>query len=198
MNSGILAGIGLAAACGWNTFAPVLVLALADRISGGDLLSRPYEFISSLAGILLWLSLMTIELVADKIPRIDHVFDVIGAVLRPTTGALCFMAIANHDDSAHPIVAMGFGLVIGGLVHWDKATRRIALARSGPGLGTPFVSMTEDFAAITTAALALLLGVLGPIAAILSWLLVKATYKWSSTFGQGTITRARARTELRR
>lgn len=32
MNSGILAGIGLAAACGWNTFTPLLIVALADRI----------------------------------------------------------------------------------------------------------------------------------------------------------------------
>ncbi|HEX3301973.1 MAG TPA: DUF4126 domain-containing protein [Thermomicrobiales bacterium] len=198
MNSGIFAGIGLAAACGWNTFTPLLVLALADRIVGGDLLNRPYEFISSVGGILILLALMTVELVGDKVPRLDHALDVLGAVLRPTTGALCFMAITNHDSSMHPILAMVFGLVVGGVVHWDKVQRRIHLAHQGLGLGTPFVSVVEDFASMITAICAVLYGILGPIAAVLSWLMVRATYKWGENFGKGTIARARERQTLRR
>ena len=185
MNSGIFAGIGLAAACGWNTFTPLLILALSDRITDGDLLDRPFD-------------LMTVELIADKVPRLDHALDVLGAVLRPATGALCFMAITHHDSSMHPILAMLFGLLIGGIVHWDKVRRRVRLAHEGIGLGTPFVSVVEDFASLITAACALLYGVLGPVAAVLNWLMVRATYRWGANFGKATIARARAGQTLRR
>lgn len=198
MNSGIFAGIGLAAACGWNTFTPLLALALADQITGGDLLNRPFDFISSVGGILFFLAMMTIELVADKIPRLDHALDVLGAVLRPATGALCFMAITEHDSSMHPVLAMLFGLLIGGLVHWDKVHRRIRLAQEGVGLGTPFVSVVEDFASMITAVCAVLFGVLGPIAALLNWLMVRATYRWGANFGKATIASARINQTLRR
>jgi ABC-type xylose transport system permease subunit len=198
LNSGIFAGIGLAAACGWNTFTPLLILALSDRITDGDLLDRPFDFISSLAGILVFLGLMTVELIADKVPRLDHALDVLGAVFRPATGALCFMAITHHDSSMHPILAMLFGLIIGGTVHWDKVRRRVRLAHEGIGLGTPFVSVVEDFASLITAACALLYGVLGPVAAVLNWLMVRATYRWGANFGKATIARARAGQTLRR
>jgi hypothetical protein len=198
LNSGIFAGIGLAAACGWNTFTPLLALALADQITGGDLLNRPFDFISSVGGILFFLAMMTIELVADKIPRLDHALDVLGAVLRPATGALCFMAITEHDSSMHPILAMLFGLLIGGLVHWDKVHRRIRLAQEGVGLGTPFVSVVEDFASMITAVCAVLFGVLGPIAALLNWMMVRATYRCGANFGRATIARARTNQTLRR
>jgi hypothetical protein len=141
---------------------------------------------------------MTLELVLDKIPRMDHLLDVLGSVFRPCSAALCFMAIGHHDSSIHPVLAMAFGLVIGGVIHWDKAKRRLALAERSLGLGTPFVSMTEDGVSIITATLSLLLGVLGPIMAVLSWMLVRATYRWSSTFGEATIASARARAGLRR
>lgn len=177
---------------------PLLILALGDRIAGGDLLSRPFQFISSVGGILFFLAMMTIELVADKVPRLDHALDILGAVLRPATGALCFMAITHQDESMHPVLAMMFGLVIGAAVHWDKVNRRIRLAETGPGLGTPFVSMTEDFVSIVASIGALVLGLLGPILGLAGWLLIRATYRWSETFGQSTIDRARARETLRR
>jgi hypothetical protein len=177
---------------------PLLILALGDRISDGSLLSRPFEFISSVGGILFFLAMVTLELVLDKIPRFDHILDIFGSVLRPASAALCFMAVAAHDESMHPILAMFFGLIIGGVVHWDKAQRRLLLAESGPGLGTPFVSMTEDFVAIVTAVSSLLLGILGPFVALGGWFLVRATYRWSETFGKATIERARAADTLRR
>jgi hypothetical protein len=198
VNSGILAGIGLAAACGWNTFLPLLVLGLGDRVADGDLLSRPFDFISETTWILLFLVLMTVELVGDKVPRLDHALDILGAVLRPTSGALCFMAVAAHDESVHPILAMLFGLAIGGVVHWDKVNRRIVLAKTGLGLGTPFVSMTEDFVSIVVSVCAVLLGILGPITAIGGWVIIRATYRWSEGFGSSITPRGRSEPDLRR
>lgn len=201
MDSGILAGIGLSAACGWNTFAPLLVLALADRISNGAILGfgqpntsdHPFAWIASVAGILVWLALMTLELVLDKLPRADHALDALGSVLRPATGALCFMAIGHHDSSIDIVLAMALGMVIAGAVHWDKARRRLALSANSLGLGTPFVSMLEDSLSILTAVLSLILGILGPITAVASWFLIRAAYRFSARFGKATVERAQAR-----
>lgn len=184
MNSGIFAGTGLAAACGWNTFLPLLILALGDRITDGELLVRPYDSLSSVGGILILLLLATIELIADKTPRLDHAFDVLGSVLRPATAGLAMMAITQRDGSMHPILALIVGMSIGALVHWDKVRRRISLAGKGNGLATPLVSMTEDFCSMITAACSLLLGIVGPIVAIVCWVMVRATYSWGATFGQ--------------
>jgi len=205
VDSGIFAGIGLSAACGWNTFAPLLVLALADRISNGALLGygqpntsdHPFAWIASLAGIMVWLALMTLELLLDKIPRVDHALDAAGSVLRPAAGALCFMAIGNHDDSIDIVLAMAVGMVVAGAIHWDKARRRLELASESLGLGTPFVSMLEDSLSILTAVMSLILGILGPITAIASWFAIRAAYRWSERFGKGTIERAQARQGLR-
>ena len=205
MDSGIFAGIGLSAACGWNTFAPLLVLALADRVSDGAVLGfgqsntsdHPFAWIASIAGILVWLALMTLELILDKIPRVDHAVDVIGTVLRPATGALCFMAVGKSDDSIDIVLAMAVGMVIAGGIHWDKARRRLALASNSLGLGTPFVSMLEDSLSILIAVMSLILGILGPITAVLSWFAIRAAYRWSDRFGKSTVERATARQGLR-
>ena len=205
MDSGILAGIGLSAACGWNTFAPLLILALADRVTGGDILGtgqgsasdHPFAFISSLAAILVWLLLVTVELLLDKIPRADHALDIFGSVLRPAAGALCFMAITRSDHSMSAVPAMTLGLIIASAVHWDKAKRRLSLAENSLGLGTPFVSMVEDGASIITATASLMLGILGPITAVVCWIGIRGMYRWSDKFGKGTVARARARQELR-
>lgn len=197
MNSGIFAGMGLAAACGWNTFLPLLILALGDRISDGDLLLRPYDSMASVGGILILLLLATVELIADKTPRLDHAFDILGSVLRPGSAGLAMMAIAQRDESLHPILGLTIGMSIGAFVHWDKVRRRIDLAENGFGLGTPFVSMTEDFCSILTATVSLLLGILGPLFAIVSWVLIRATYAWGANFGRRP-TRVRGNDTLRR
>jgi hypothetical protein len=205
VDSGIFAGIGLSAACGWNTFAPLLVLALADRISNGAILGfgqpntsdHPFAWIASVAGIIVWLVLMTLELLLDKVPRFDHGLDAAGSVLRPAAGALCFMAVGNHDDSIDIVLAMAIGMLIAGATHWDKARRRLALASNSLGLGTPFVSMLEDSLSILTAIMSVILGILGPFTALASWFAIRSAYKWSERFGKATVERAQARQGLR-
>src|SRR5690606_18943947 len=72
-----LTGVLLAAAAGLNAFLPILGLALADRFTNYVNLPQPYNIISSVGGIAILLALVTIDLIADKIPRIDHINDLI-------------------------------------------------------------------------------------------------------------------------
>ena len=58
MHNPILMGFGLAIPAGLNAFIPLLVVALADRISDSFNLIRPYDFLSSTSGILIVLGLL--------------------------------------------------------------------------------------------------------------------------------------------
>ena len=179
---GALGGLALAAASGWNTFLPLLLVALGDRVAG-DLLDRPYTAISSLAGILTILALLTIEIVVDKIPRADLVNDILGAALRPAAAALCCMALASSDDSLHPVLALSAGLLIGGAMHWWRSGWRRIVDIESRGIGTPLVSMVEDAMSGLTAIAALVYGPSGLVAAVLGWLIIRWSYGWGRRFG---------------
>jgi hypothetical protein len=79
-----LTGTGLAASAGLNAYIPLLSVGLLTRYT--DAISLPSEWqwlenpwVLSILGILL-----TIEFIADKIPAVDHVNDVLQTVVRPT------------------------------------------------------------------------------------------------------------------
>jgi hypothetical protein len=155
----LLSGIGLAAPAGLNAYIPLLVLALADRFSSQVTLDAPYDFISSVWGIIVLLILLTIELVADKIPGVDHVNDLLQTAIRPAAGAFLVMAQSASSDvgEINPAVSLFVGLLTAGAVHGAKASVRPAVTVSTGGVGNPLVSTLEDFVATVTSIVAIVL-----------------------------------------
>lgn len=168
----LLTGFGLSASAGLNAYLPILVLALADRTTSFVNLPTPYDWLSSNVGLLVILVLLPLELVPDKIAKVDHISDFVHTAIRPGAAALAFMAIAHQDDSIHIVWAMILGLVIGGAVHWLKASNRPAITASTRGLANPIVSLMEDALAGVLAIIAVFLpyGVL-IVAPVGFWLL---------------------------
>jgi hypothetical protein len=174
-------GFGLAASAGLNAFIPLLVVALADRISDSFDLGRPYDFLSSSTGIVSIMVLLTIELVADKVPRADHVNDLIQSSIRPTAGAVLMMAVVNQSNELHPLVAMLFGLLVAGVVHWYKTITRPAITIETRGMGNPFVSMIEDAMSTVTAVISVIIPLFGAISVLIGGFLLRRTYRWAIT-----------------
>lgn len=139
-----LTGAGLAASAGLNAYLPILVLALADRTTDFVDLPTPYNWLSSNVGLLVILLLLPLELIPDKIARVDHISDLIHTAIRPGAAALAFMAVAHQDEHIHLVIAMILGLVIGGAVHWLKASSRPGITASTRNLGNPIISLVED------------------------------------------------------
>ncbi len=139
-----LTGAGLAASAGLNAYLPILILALADRTTTFVDLPTPYDWLSSNMGLLVILLLLPLELIPDKIAKIDHFSDLVHTAIRPGAAALAFMAVAHQTEDIHLIIAMLFGLVIGGAVHWLKATSRPGITDTTNGLGNPIISLLED------------------------------------------------------
>lgn len=152
-----LTGTGLAASAGLNAYFPILVLALADRTTNFVNLPTPYDWLSSNVGLLVIMLLLPLELVPDKIARVDRISDFIHTALRPGAAALCFMAIAHQDDQIHIVWALILGLIIGGAVHWLKASSRPLISKNTRGLGNPIVSVMEDALAAVLAIVAIFL-----------------------------------------
>ncbi len=173
MESALLTGLGLAAPAGLNAYLPLLILALADRFSSAVTLGRPYHFLTTNWGIAIIIILLTIEVVVDKVPGLDHANDLLGSAIRPAAGAVVAMA-ATSDTNLNPVVALLLGLFAAGSVHTAKAITRPAVTLATGGLGNPLVSMAEDAAAAITSIVAifvpiLALGFLALFAAFFLW-----------------------------
>lgn len=169
-----LLGLGLAASAGLKTFVPLLVLALAARLHlFGVQLSAPFAWLDS-TGAVAALSIATIaELAADKIPVVDHLLSLAGAVVRPAAGALAAAAAFSHLDPTEAALA---GLIVGAptalAVHSVQATTRVASTATTGGLANPALSLVEDMAAFGGAILALAVPVVVPLVLLAAGILV--------------------------
>lgn len=159
-------GSSLAASAGLNAWMPLFLLGLADRFLPAVDLPAGWSWISS--DIALWVlgALLLLEIIADKVPAVDSVNDVIQTVLRPASGGIVFGAGASAetvavDDpstffSEHTWVPIVTGIVIALVVHALKAATRVAANTVTGGLAAPALSTAEDGASFAIAAAAII------------------------------------------
>lgn len=162
-----LTGLGLAAPAGLNAYLPLLIVALVDRFSSRIDLDSPYDFLGSTWGIVILTLLVTVEVVVDKVPGIDHLNDLVQSVIRPASGAFLMMAANSDGGNLNPVGAMVIGLVVAGGVHTGKALSRPAVTVTTGGLGNPIVSFAEDGLAAISAISAVLIPLVVPLFIIL-------------------------------
>ncbi|WP_374969401.1 DUF4126 domain-containing protein [Terrabacter sp. BE26] len=148
--------IPLAFTTGWgsgiNAYAVVLVLGLADRIFGlgqiPDALARTDVLVG--AGILF-----AVEMLADKIPYVDSVWDSVHTVVRPTVGATIGYLIGHETASLDAAIGAATGGVTALVSHGIKAGLRAAVNTSPEPASNVVVSTTEDVAVTGITALAI-------------------------------------------
>ncbi|MHB8487340.1 MAG: DUF4126 domain-containing protein [Candidatus Acidiferrales bacterium] len=138
---------GTAFASGLNLYATIAVAGLLERFGGVHLpgslaiLGNPLVII---AALLLYL----IEFAADKIPYVDHVWDVLHTFIRPFAAAvLAYGATAAVPQEWRVLAA----LLAGGIAltsHGTKATMRVAVNASPEPFSNSIVSIAEDAIAI--------------------------------------------------
>ena len=157
MENAILTGIGLAAPSGLNAYIPLLVLALADRATTKITLLAPYDVLSSNLGLGILVVLLTIEVMVDKIPGLDHVNDIVQSFVRPAAGAIVSLASTSGVVTINPAVMLVLGLVLAGSVNAVKVTTRPAVTLGTAGILNPFVSLGEDALATLASLIAVFL-----------------------------------------
>ena len=154
-------GLSLAASCGLRAFLPLLVLGVAGRV-GGDSLNliqgEAFEWIKSTPALIALSVAVVVEVLADKVPALDHLLDVIQAPVRTGAGMLAAAAVAGHL----PMWATAtLALIAGGgalSVHAGKSALRVGSTATTAGTANPLISIAEDIACLGLSVLSILLG----------------------------------------
>ena len=119
--TGIFTAFGLSASAGLNAYIPLLLVGLLARYTNLINLNQPWDTLSNPWIILLLCVLVIIEMLADKVPAVNHINDLIQTLIRPAAGAIAFAASANVVTEMSPVLALAAGLLVAGTVHVAKA-----------------------------------------------------------------------------
>ncbi|SCL39296.1 protein of unknown function [Micromonospora rhizosphaerae] len=166
----VLTGSGLAASAGLNAYIPLLLMGLLARYTNLVDLPSGWQWLSNGWVVLILAVLLAIEVVADKVPVVDHVNDVVQTVVRPTAGGLAFGAgsssetvtVSNPDAffSSHQWVPVVIGVLIALGVHLLKSAARPVINATTAGFGAPVASTAEDATSAVMSVVAIILPVL--------------------------------------
>lgn len=147
--------LGTAWTSGINLYATVSVLGLLQKFSAielpGGLEVLDNWWIIGIAG-----GLYLVEFVADKVPYVDSVWDVIHTFIRVPAGAVMAYAATAETNSTVMIVATLFG---GGLAlssHGTKAALRAGANLSPEPVSNWTLSIVEDIIAVVGTVLAVI------------------------------------------
>ena len=172
---GIFSAFGLSASAGLNAYIPLLVVGVIAHYFPNTLtLNQPFDLLANPWILILLGILVIIEMVADKVPAVNHINDIIQTVVRPAAGAVAFAASANVITDINPVLALACGLLVAGSVHTVKAAAvRPAVTATTGGAGNVPVSIAEDIVAFISSILAIMIPiVMGTILIILFAFLV--------------------------
>ena len=179
----LLTGFGLASAAGLNAYIPLLMLGLLARFT--DLVTLPHGWAWLENGWVMAIVavLLAVEVVADKIPALDSVNDVIQTFVRPTAGGIVFgsgtaaQTAAVTDPGAFATsgqwIPVAVGVAIALVVHLTKTAIRPVANATTAGVAAPVLSTVEDAASVGLVFVAILLPVLVlVVVAALAWAVV--------------------------
>ena len=159
----LISTIALAMGASWtsgiNLYASVATLGLLSRFAG---LQLPGELgvVTNWWVIGIAAALYCVEFVADKVPWVDSVWDVIHTFIRVPAGAvLAAAAFGDFNKSVQLIaVLLGGGLALSS--HGTKAATRAVLNTSPEPVTNIVASVTEDIIAVLSMVAAVFLPIL--------------------------------------
>ena len=155
----VLTGIGLAAACGFRVFVPLLALGLAGRANVLPL-NDSFAMLSSMPALVALGTAATLEVGAYYVPWLDNLLDLAAAPAAVIAGVLASAAVLTDLP---PVLTWGIALIGGGgaagLLHGATSLLRLKSTAVTGGVANPVLSTGELVGAVVTSALALLVPV---------------------------------------
>lgn len=166
----LLTGAGLATAAGLNAYIPLLLFGLGARFFDWVQLPPAWAWLSNEWVLVVIGVLLVLEIVADKIPAVDSVNDIVQTVVRPTAGGILFGAgtgsqtVAVTDPASfftsNAWVPVAIGVVLSLVVHVGKTMARPAANAASFGLAAPVLSTVEDGVSLALAFFAIVVPIL--------------------------------------
>jgi hypothetical protein len=149
----ILTGLGLSAAAGLNAWAILLLFNGLYLILPQEFPGWSAAFLSSHGVLTAALILFLAEFVADKIPIVDHLWNLAQTLLRPVAGALLMLACVPESSPAARAGLAAAGTVATLATHFAKSTTRLTSTAATRGTAQFALSLAEDAFALALGAL---------------------------------------------
>src|SRR5512143_2121128 len=158
---GVFSAFGLSASAGLNAYIPLLIVGVLAHYTNLIQLKAPWDLLANPWILILLGILLIIEMLADKIPAVNHINDLIQTFVRPAAGAITFAASTDVIHGINPALAMACGLLVAGGVHVAKSAvvRPVVTATTG-GAGNIPVSFAEDVTSTVVSFISILLPIL--------------------------------------
>ena len=134
-------------ASGLNLYATIAVLGLVQRF---QLVSLPPQFepFGHPVVIGIAVALYLVEFVADKIPWVDSIWDMVHTVVRPVGGAIVAITARGAPSPGIDALAGLLGATVALTSHLTKAGTRAAANASPEPFSNWILSFVEDLVAI--------------------------------------------------
>jgi hypothetical protein len=150
-------GIALAASAGLRAFLPPLVVGLAARFELIEL-GPGFAWLAETPALIVFGVAMVLELVADKIPVVDHVLDSVQLAIKPAMGGIVMgAALIDGGPLLRTVLALAAGGSVAVTVHGAKAALRALSTVATGGMANPVLSFAEDASSLAGSLLAVLL-----------------------------------------
>jgi hypothetical protein len=182
----LMTGFGLATAAGLNAYIPLLAMGLLGRFTDLITLPHTWSWLENGWVIAIVAVLLVVEIVADKVPALDSVNDVVQTFVRPTAGGIVFgsgtaaqtAAVTDPGEFARTgqWVPIAIGVVTALVVHLTKTTVRPAANVATAGFAAPVLSTLEDITSVALVFIAILIPAL--VLAVLIGLVWAAVALW--------------------
>ena len=151
----VAVGIGIAAACGFRVFVPLLIVSAA-ALSGHLTLEPGFEWIGSIPALVAFATATLLEVLAYKVPWLDHALDMLAT---PAAAVAGVVASASVVTDLPPLLRWSVVLIGGGLaagtVQGMTVLVRLKSGLTTGGIANPLVASGELAGAVVTSVLAL-------------------------------------------
>lgn len=148
-------GFGLAAACGFRVFVPMLIVSLAAK-TGHLQLSESFAWLSSDAALATFAVATAVELFAYYIPWLDNALDSIATPCAVVAGTILMASFVPEVDPwlKWCLAIIAGGTAAGAVGAATSVARGVSTVTTG-GLGNPVISTVEAVASTGLSALAI-------------------------------------------
>lgn len=166
----ILVGLGLAAACGFRVFVPLLVLAVASKAGAVDL-GPGLTWIGSYEAIVAFATAGVVEVVAYWVPWLDHALDSLATPAAVIAGTIAAASQFGDVSQASPLMQWAGGLIAGGgvagVVQATNVTTRLTSTVSTAGIANPIISAAQSVLSVVVSIVSIVAPILVAVLLVL-------------------------------
>lgn len=175
----VIVGVSLAAACGFRVFVPLLVLSIAAHASAVNL-GPSLAWLGSTPAIIAFGVASVVEVVAYKVPWLDHALDTIASPAAVIAGSIVAASQLGAISGIDPLLQWSAAIIAGGgaaaAVQATSVSTRAASTVTTAGFANPFISAFQSVMSLVTSVLA----VLSPFVAALFFVVFFAALLWAA------------------